>query len=271
MKDVIRITTRAYRNGSVRGVRTYLHTNCECPIGSTLKGTYSTLADAHHAANKLVKGTGDYYRECSKSGLVKAQVLDRPVRHFDDTMTAAASTFNGAGVRDGDVLVVTSEGVVAIVIGTAVIAITTTRGSLTALDTSARSFRNGLYAEIVDRAAAEAASVGRSDCEAPGTPSGRGPGVACAGSFHPAFHRPGRSQGLPAMIFRSDTWAPAFGIGRRPLHWQPNLAEGRTGTASSNHRGPERHPPVPGSLAMQFPLRPMSADAPAARSPTNAT
>ncbi|MFE2645845.1 hypothetical protein ACFXDO_25235 [Streptomyces nigra] len=96
---------------------------------------------------------------CSKSGLVKAEVLDRPVRHFEDTVSAAASTFNGAGVRDGDVVVVASEGVVAVVIGTAVIAITTSLGSLKALGTSARTFRDGLYAEVVDRATAEARKI----------------------------------------------------------------------------------------------------------------
>ncbi|MGV9237820.1 hypothetical protein [Streptomyces nigra] len=159
MKDVIRVATRGYSHRGGRGVRTYLHINCGCRIGLTLQGTYGTMDEARRAAYELLEGTGDYYRVCSKSGLVNAQALDRPVRHFDDTMTAAASTFNGAGVRDGDVLVVTSEGVVAIVIGTAVIAITTSRGSLTALDTSARSIRNGLYAEVVDRAVVEARKI----------------------------------------------------------------------------------------------------------------
>ncbi|MFJ6650769.1 hypothetical protein ACIQPS_34640 [Streptomyces sp. NPDC091290] len=159
MKDVIRVATRAYSHRGVRGVRTYLHINCGYRIGSTLKGTYGTMDDARHTANELVNGTGDHYRVCSKSGLVKAQVLDRPVRHFEDTVSAAASTFNGAGVRDGDVVVITSQGVVAVVIGTAVTAITTTRGSLKALGTSARTFRDGLYAEVVDRAAAEARKI----------------------------------------------------------------------------------------------------------------
>ncbi|MFJ3658809.1 hypothetical protein ACIPPR_36580 [Streptomyces nigra] len=159
VKDVIRVATRAYSHRGVRGVRTYLHINCGCRIGSTLKGTYGTMDEARRTANELVNGTGDHYRVCSKSGLVKAQVLDRPVRHFEDTVSAAASTFNGAGVRDGDVVVVASEGVVAVVIGTAVIAITTTLGSLKALGTSARTFRDGLYAEVVDRAAAEARKI----------------------------------------------------------------------------------------------------------------
>lgn len=158
-KDVIRVATRAYRNGSVRDVRTYLHINCECRIASSLMGTYSTMDAARRKANELVNGTGDYYRQCSKSGIVKAQALGRSVRYFDDTMTAAASTFNGAGVRDGDVVVVTSEGVVAIVIRSAVVAITTKRGNLIGLDTSARTFRNGLYAEIVDRAEDEARKI----------------------------------------------------------------------------------------------------------------
>jgi hypothetical protein len=123
-KDVIRVATRAYRNGSVRGVRTYLHTNCGCQIASSLMGTYDNIEDARRKGAELVEGTGDYYRTCSKSGLVKAQALGRSVRYFDDTMQAAASTFNGAGVRDGDVVVIASEGVVAIVIRAAVIAIT---------------------------------------------------------------------------------------------------------------------------------------------------
>ena len=53
-KDVIRVATRAFRNGSVRGVRTYLHINCECRIASSLMGTYSTMDDARRKANELV-------------------------------------------------------------------------------------------------------------------------------------------------------------------------------------------------------------------------
>ncbi|MGA5202765.1 hypothetical protein [Streptomyces variegatus] len=158
-KDVIRVATRAYTNGSVKGVRTYLHINCGCRIASSLMGTYNNLDDARRKANELVEGTGDHYRQCSKSGLVKAQALGRSVRYFDDTMTAQASTFNGAGVRDGDVVVVASEGVVGIVIRAAVIAITAKRGNLIGLDTSARTFRDGLYAEIVDRAEVEARKI----------------------------------------------------------------------------------------------------------------
>ncbi|WP_328427869.1 hypothetical protein [Streptomyces sp. NBC_00443] len=158
-KDVIRVATRAYTNGSVKGLRTYLHINCGCRIASTLMGTYDNLDDARRKAAELVEGTGDTYRTCSKSGLVKAQALGRSVRYFDDTMRAGASTFNGAGVRDGDVVVVASEGVVAIVIRAAVIAITVKRGHLVGLDTSARTFRDGLYAEIVDRAEAEARKI----------------------------------------------------------------------------------------------------------------
>jgi hypothetical protein len=158
--DVIRVATRAYTNGSVKGVRTYLHINCGCRIASSLMGTYSTMDDARRKANELVNGTGDHYRTCSKSNLVKAQALGRDVRHFDDTMRAGASTFNGAGVRDGDVVVVASEGVVAIVVRAAVIAITVKRGHLVGLDTCARTFRDGLYAEIVDRAEAEARAIG---------------------------------------------------------------------------------------------------------------
>ncbi|MFH0245923.1 hypothetical protein ACGRHY_26710 [Streptomyces sp. HK10] len=158
-KDVIRVVTRAYRNGNSRGVRTYLHINCGCRIASSLMGTYDNIEDARRKGAELVEGTGDYYRTCSKSGLVKAQALGRSVRYFDDTMQAAASTFNGAGVRDGDVVVVASEGVVAIAIRAAVIAITAKRGHLTSLDTSARTFREGLYAEIVDRAEAEARKI----------------------------------------------------------------------------------------------------------------
>ncbi|MFD8903067.1 hypothetical protein [Streptomyces ardesiacus] len=157
-KDAIRVATRAFRNGSVRGVRTYLHINCGCRIASSLMGTYDNIEDARRKGAELVEG-GDYYRTCSKSGLVKAQALSRSVRYFDDTMQAAASTFNGAGVRDGDVVVVASEGVVAIVIRAAVIAITAKRGHLIGLDTSARTFRDGLYAEIVDRAEAEARKI----------------------------------------------------------------------------------------------------------------
>lgn len=158
-KDVIRVATRAYTNGSVKGVRTYLHINCDCRIASTLMGTYSTLADANRKANELLSA-GDYARTCSKSGIVKARALARPVRHFDTTLQAYGSAFNGAGVRDGDVVVVTSEGVVAIVIRAAVIAITAERGKLIGLETSARTYRDGLYAEIVDRAEAEARKIG---------------------------------------------------------------------------------------------------------------
>ncbi|WP_328638413.1 hypothetical protein [Streptomyces canus] len=158
-KDVIRVATRAYTNGSVKGLRTYLHINCGCRIASTLMGTYGTMDDARRKASELVEGTGDYYRTCSKSGLVKAQALGRSVRYFDDTLKAGASTFDGAGVRDGDVVVVASEGVVGIAIRTAVIAITAERGHLRSLDTSARTFRDGLYAEIVDRAEAEARKI----------------------------------------------------------------------------------------------------------------
>ncbi|KOV94614.1 MULTISPECIES: hypothetical protein [unclassified Streptomyces] len=158
-KDVIRVATRAFRNGSVRGVRTYLHINCGCRIASSLRGTYNNIEDARRKGAELVEGTGDYYRTCSKSGLVKAQALGRSVRYFDNTLKAGAATFDGAGVRDGDVVVVASEGVVAIVIRAAVIAITTKRGHLIGLDTSARTFRDGLYAEIVDRAEAEARKI----------------------------------------------------------------------------------------------------------------
>ncbi|MEU3640973.1 hypothetical protein AB0H23_32710 [Streptomyces albogriseolus] len=161
VRDVIRVATRAYSNGSVRGRRTYLHINCPCRIGpSTLKGTYPTMDEARRAANELIEGTGDYVRTCSNSGIVKAQALARPVRHFDSTLQAYGSAFNGAGARDGDVIVVTSEGVVAIVIRTAVLAITTERGNLMSLTTSALTYRDGLYAEIVDRAEAEARRIG---------------------------------------------------------------------------------------------------------------
>ncbi|MEV7157268.1 hypothetical protein AB0N77_22015 [Streptomyces misionensis] len=159
-KDVIRVATRAYRNGSVKGVRTYLHINCGCRIASSLMGTYDNIADGRRKAAELVDGTGDYYRQCSKSGLVKEQALGRPIRYFDNTLKAGASTFDGAGVRDGDVVVVASEGVVAIVVRAAVVAITVKRGHLGGLETSARTFRDGLYAEIVDRAEVEARKIG---------------------------------------------------------------------------------------------------------------
>ncbi|MBK3630985.1 hypothetical protein JHN59_40630 [Streptomyces sp. MBT49] len=158
-KDVIRVATRAYTNGSVRGVRTYLHINCACRIASSLMGRYDNIDAGRRKAAELVEGTGDHYRQCSKSGLIKEQALGRSVRYFDNTLKAGASTFDGAGVRDGDVVVVTSEGVVAIVIRAAVIAITAKRGNLIGLDTSARTFRDGLYAEIVDRAEAEARKI----------------------------------------------------------------------------------------------------------------
>lgn len=158
-KDVIRVATRAYTNGSVKGVRTYLHINCGCRITSSLMGTYDNIADGRRKAAELVEGTGDYVRTCSKSGLVKEQTLGRSVRYFDNTLKAGASTWDGAGVRDGDVVVVASEGVVAIVIRAAVIAITVKRGHLVGLETSARTFRDGLYAEIVDRAEEEARKI----------------------------------------------------------------------------------------------------------------
>ncbi|MGX1514000.1 hypothetical protein [Streptomyces collinus] len=159
-KDVIRVATRGYTNGTVKGVRTYLHINCGCRIASSLVGTYSTMDEARRAASAELEGTGDYLRQCSKSGLVKARALARPVRRFDDTMRAAGAPWNGAGAHDGDVIVIASEGVVGIVVRTAVIAITAERGNLMGLDTSARELHDGLYAEIVDRAEVEARKLG---------------------------------------------------------------------------------------------------------------
>ncbi len=159
-KDVLRVATRAYRNGSVRGVRTYLHINCGCRIASSLMGTYDNLADARRKAAELVDGTGDHYRQCSKSGPVKAVAAARPVRHFGNTPQAASSTINGSGVRDGDVVVADAEGVVAVVIRTAVVAVTAERGHLQGLTCSIREYEGGQYAESADRAEAEARKIG---------------------------------------------------------------------------------------------------------------
>lgn len=197
-KDVIRVATRGYTNGSVKGVRTYLHINCDCRIASTLMGTYSTLADANRKANELLSA-GDYARTCSKSGIVKARALARPVRHFDTTLQAYGSAFNGAGVRDGDVVVVTSEGVVAVVIGIAVTAITAERGQLKGLETSARTYRDGLYAEIVDRAEAEARKIG-----ATVDPLHAAPAAEEAQTEEPAPAAEEAEPGTPADVVRTD-------------------------------------------------------------------
>ncbi|MFJ4627139.1 hypothetical protein [Streptomyces sp. NPDC088847] len=160
-KDVIRVATRAYTkpHGSVTGTRTYVHVNCDCKIASTLMGTYDNLAEANRKAAKLVDA-GDTYKRCSKSGPVKAVAAARPVWHFENTPQAASSTINGTGVRDGDVVVVEAEGVVAVVINTAVTPITVERGHLQDLYTSVREFRRGRYAEAADRAEAEARRIG---------------------------------------------------------------------------------------------------------------
>ncbi|XVV35000.1 hypothetical protein ACQPXT_13530 [Streptomyces sp. CA-100214] len=159
-KDVIRVATRAYTNGSVKGLRTYLHVNCGCRIASTLMGTYDNLADARRKAAELVEGSGDTYRQCSKSGHVKADAAARPVRHFSTTTEAGCSPLNGSGARDGDVLVVESAGVVAVVIRAAAVAITAERGGMIGLDTSVREYRDGQYAASADRAEAEARRIG---------------------------------------------------------------------------------------------------------------
>ncbi|WP_406416452.1 hypothetical protein OH809_38955 [Streptomyces sp. NBC_00873] len=62
-------------------------------------------------------------------------------------------------MRDGDV-VVESERVVAVVVRTAVIAITAERGHLLDLTVSICEFRKGQYAEAADRAEAEARKIG---------------------------------------------------------------------------------------------------------------
>jgi hypothetical protein len=159
-KDVIRVATRAYTNGSVKGIRTYLHVNCGCRIASTLMGTYDNIADGRRKAAELVEGTGDTYRLCSKSGHVKAEAAARPVRHFSTTTEAACSPLNGAGVRDGDVVVVESAGVVAVIIRAAAVAITTKRDGMIGLDTPVREYRDGQYAASVERAEAEARKIG---------------------------------------------------------------------------------------------------------------
>jgi hypothetical protein len=161
-KDVIRVATRAYTrpHGSMTGTRTYLHINCDCKIKSTLMGTYHNLDDARLKAAELVEGTGVSYKECSKSGPVKAESAARPVWKFETTHRASISTINGTGVRDGDVVVVEAERVVAVVVRTAVIAITTERGHLLDLSDPIRTFRKGQYAEAADRAEAEARKIG---------------------------------------------------------------------------------------------------------------
>ncbi|MFD8509666.1 hypothetical protein ACFV27_00770 [Streptomyces antimycoticus] len=160
--DVIRVATRAYTrpHGSMTGTRTYLHINCDCKIKSTLMGTYHNLDDARRKAAELVEGTGVVYKECSKSGPVKAEAAARPVWRFENTHRASISTINGTGVRDGDVVVIEPERVVAVVIRTAVIAITAERGHLLDLSTPIRTFRKGQYAEAADRAEAEARKIG---------------------------------------------------------------------------------------------------------------
>jgi hypothetical protein len=159
-KDVIRVATRAYTNGSVRGVRTYLHINCPCKIAKSLMGTYDNMEDGRRKAAELVEGTGDYYRECSKSGHVKAHAAMRPVHYVGDSLEAGRAAMNGSGVRDGDVLVVLAERIVAVVIKAAVVAITTNRNGMIGLDTPIREFRDGQYDASADRAELEARRIG---------------------------------------------------------------------------------------------------------------
>lgn len=176
-KDVIRVATRAYTNGSVKGVRTYLHVNCGCRIASTLMGTYDNITDGRRKAAELVEGTGDTYRLCSKSGHVKAEAAARPVRHFSTTTEAACSPHNGTGVRDGDVVVVESAGVVAVVIRAAAVAITTKRDGMIGLDTPVREYRDGQYAASADRAEAEARKIGATVDPLHAAPAGTIPGA----------------------------------------------------------------------------------------------
>ncbi|MFD3829716.1 hypothetical protein [Streptomyces sp. NPDC058621] len=63
--NVIRVATRGFRQGgsSLTETRTTVHVNCACRIGSTLVGTYTTLAEANRIAAEQAQ-VGRAHSQC---------------------------------------------------------------------------------------------------------------------------------------------------------------------------------------------------------------
>lgn len=180
-----RVAVRAYRRpyGSVTGLRGLIHVNCDHPLASTLVGTHGSAK----AAEAELRDMGYPFSYCGKSthtasqenrqpapvvqedAVVEPTVEDGPrVHRFDDTDTAYDITQTEErvhrGIRDGDVLVVESEGVVGVLTNAWPVALTEAHGQFHLMSERylIREMNDGRFAASADVAERVAADLGLS-------------------------------------------------------------------------------------------------------------
>lgn len=150
-----RVAVRAYRKpGScVTGLRGLIHVNCSCRVASTLVGTHKSAKDAE----EQVRDMGYSFAYCGKSTHTASQetrkaaaapapapVVEAPapaaqevpaqegpkVHHFTDSSTAYDVCMSSENVKDGDVLLIASEGVIGVLTNAHPVALTEAHGEL---------------------------------------------------------------------------------------------------------------------------------------------
>lgn len=147
-----RVAVRAYRKpgGCATSLRGLIHVNCSCRVAATLVGTHSTAKDAEDQLRDMGysfgycgKSTHTASQEASKAA--PAPVVETPapaapeapavdegpkVHHFTDTDTAYTRAQCSDEVRDGDVLLIASEGVIGVLTNGHPVALTEEHGEL---------------------------------------------------------------------------------------------------------------------------------------------
>lgn len=150
-----RVAVRAYRSpgSGVTGLRGLIHVNCSCRVAATLVGTHKSAKDAE----EQIRDMGYSFAYCGKSTHTASQetrkaaaapapeaVVETPaaaaqeapaqegpkVHHFTDSSTAYDVCMSSDDVKDGDVLLIASEGVIGVLTNAHPVALTEAHGEL---------------------------------------------------------------------------------------------------------------------------------------------